>query len=103
MKERHLEGTALIKRGAGAGSAIFEPLARPDLFITDAERTLMVVPRRKERDAVLLGVLTRTNIRLSCSFIMAFMLQMRSHQPLKMHVNRYSYHATRRRDSWNFY
>lgn len=65
MKERHLEGTALIKRGAGAGSAIFEPLARPDLFITDAERTLMVVPRRKERDAVLLGMFIRNHGSLS--------------------------------------
>lgn len=58
MKERHLEGTALVKRGGGSGSAIFEPLARPDLFITDAERTLMVVPRRKDRDAILLGTTT---------------------------------------------
>ncbi|KAF8312281.1 hypothetical protein DL93DRAFT_2126087 [Clavulina sp. PMI_390] len=60
MKERHLEGTALVKRGAGAagGNAIFEPLARPDLFITDAERTLMVVPRRRDRDAALLENIT---------------------------------------------
>jgi len=56
MKERHLEGTALIKSGAGGGgSVIFEPLARPDLLITDAERTLAISSRRKDRDAVLLG------------------------------------------------
>lgn len=59
MKERHLDGTALIKSGGnagGGGSVVFEPLARPDLLITDAERTLMIVPRRKDRDAVLLGM-----------------------------------------------
>lgn len=56
MKERHLEGTALIKSGVGGGgNAIFEPLARPDLLIIDAERTLTISPRRKDRDAVLLG------------------------------------------------
>lgn len=60
MKERHLDGTALIKSGGnagGGGSVVFEPLARPDLLITDAERTLMIVPRRKDRDAILLGML----------------------------------------------
>ena len=54
MKERHLDGTVLIK-GGGGGSAVFEPLARPDLFITDADRALITVPRRKDRDAALLG------------------------------------------------
>jgi cleavage and polyadenylation specificity factor subunit 2 len=54
MKERHLDGTVLIK-GGGGGSAVFEPLARPDLFITDANRALITVPRRKDRDAALLG------------------------------------------------
>lgn len=61
MKERHLDGTALLKGGGGAGgggggSTVFEPLARPDFLITDADRTLMTVPRRKDRDALLLGV-----------------------------------------------
>ena len=62
MKERHLDGTALLKGssgggggGGGGGSTVFEPLARPDFLITDAERTLMTVPRRKDRDALLLG------------------------------------------------
>ena len=54
MKERHLDGTVLIKGGA-SGSSVFEPLARPDLLITDAERTLVTMPRRKDRDATLLG------------------------------------------------
>ena len=54
MNERHLDGTVLIKGGAG-GSSVFEPLARPDLLITDAARTLLTVPRRKDRDAALLG------------------------------------------------
>ena len=42
-------------RPANAGGGIFEPLARPDVFITDAERSLVVTPRRKDRDSVLLG------------------------------------------------
>lgn len=57
MKERHLDGTVLIKGGGGGGSGVFEPLARPDLLITDAERALLIVPRRKDRDAFLLGTL----------------------------------------------
>jgi cleavage and polyadenylation specificity factor subunit 2 len=52
-KERHLDGTVLLKGGAGGG--VLESLSRPDLLITDAERTLMVSARRKDRDAALLG------------------------------------------------
>jgi cleavage and polyadenylation specificity factor subunit 2 len=35
MRERHLDGTVLI---GGAAGTVLESLARPDLFITDAER-----------------------------------------------------------------
>ncbi|CAE6531277.1 unnamed protein product [Rhizoctonia solani] len=38
-KERHLDGTVLLKGGAGGG--VLESLSRPDLLITDAERTLV--------------------------------------------------------------
>ncbi|CAE6522625.1 unnamed protein product [Rhizoctonia solani] len=55
-KERHLDGTVLLKGGAGAG--VLESLSRPDLLITDAERTLMVSARRKDRDATLLDAVT---------------------------------------------
>jgi len=54
MKERHLDGTVLFRPSAGG---IFEPLARPDLFITDADRANVTTPRRKDRDAALIGVL----------------------------------------------
>ncbi|KAF8338964.1 beta-lactamase-like protein [Cantharellus anzutake] len=57
MSERHLDGTVLIKGGV-SGSSVFEPLARPDLLITDASRTLLTVPRRKDRDAALLETIT---------------------------------------------
>ena len=54
MRERHLDGTVLI---SGAGGAIFEALARPDLLITDAERANVIGSRRKDRDAALIGML----------------------------------------------
>ena len=53
MKERHLDGTILLRSGGGSG--VFEPLLRPDLLITDAERASSVSSRRKDRDAALLG------------------------------------------------
>jgi cleavage and polyadenylation specificity factor subunit 2 len=53
-KERHLDGTVLLKGGAGGG--VLESLSRPDVLITDAERTLVVSARRKDRDAALLGL-----------------------------------------------
>ena len=52
-KERHLDGTVLLKSGGASG--VFEPLARPDLLITDAERTNVIGSRRKDRDAQLIG------------------------------------------------
>lgn len=52
MRERHLDGTVLIRQAAGG---IFEPLARPDLLITDADRAPVVTSRRKDRDAALIG------------------------------------------------
>ncbi|KEP55348.1 cleavage and polyadenylation specificity factor subunit 2 [Rhizoctonia solani 123E] len=55
-KERHLDGTVLLKGGAGGG--VLESLSRPDLLITDAERTLVVSARRKDRDATLLDAVT---------------------------------------------
>ncbi|KAH9482749.1 Cleavage factor two protein 2 [Psilocybe cubensis] len=57
MKERHLDGTVLIRQAAGG---IFEPLARPDLLITDAERTSVITSRRKDRDAALIDTITST-------------------------------------------
>lgn len=53
MKERHLDGTVLIRQAAGG---IFEPLARPDLLITDADRAPVITSRRKDRDAALIGI-----------------------------------------------
>ena len=51
MRERHLDGTVLRQAGGG----VFEPLARPDLLITDAERTSVTTSRRKDRDEALIG------------------------------------------------
>ncbi|KIM46373.1 hypothetical protein M413DRAFT_17042 [Hebeloma cylindrosporum] len=57
MRERHLDGTVLIRQAAGG---IFEPLARPDLFITDADRSPVITSRRKDRDAALIDTITST-------------------------------------------
>lgn len=38
-----------------AAGGVFEPLARPDLLITDAERAAVITSRRKDRDAALIG------------------------------------------------
>lgn len=54
MRERHLDGTVLMRQASGGG--IFESLARPDLLITDAERANVTTARRKDRDAALLGM-----------------------------------------------
>ena len=54
MRERHLDGTVLVRQ-ASAGGGVFESLARPDLLITDAERANVTTARRKDRDAMLLG------------------------------------------------
>ncbi|EPQ59026.1 hypothetical protein GLOTRDRAFT_113854 [Gloeophyllum trabeum ATCC 11539] len=57
MKERHLDGTVLMRQAAGG---VFEPLARPDLLITDAERANVLSSRRKDRDAALIDTITTT-------------------------------------------
>ncbi|KAI0650230.1 beta-lactamase-like protein [Trametes meyenii] len=59
MRERHLDGTVLIRQ-AGAGGGVFESLARPDLLITDAERANVTTARRKDRDSALLDCVTAT-------------------------------------------
>jgi hypothetical protein len=59
MRERHLDGTILM---SGAGGAIFESLARPDLLITDAERSNVIGSRRKDRDAALIGTQTSRGV-----------------------------------------
>lgn len=53
-RERHLDGTVLLRHTSG-DIGIFEPLARPDLLITDAERALVLSSRRKDRDSFFLG------------------------------------------------
>lgn len=53
MKERHLDGTVLVRQSVGG---IFEPLARPDLLITDAERVSVITSRRRDRDEALIGL-----------------------------------------------
>ena len=52
-QERHLDGTVLI---GGAGGTVFELLARPDLFITDAEGANVIGSPRKDHDATLNGM-----------------------------------------------
>jgi cleavage and polyadenylation specificity factor subunit 2 len=54
LKERHLDGSVLT---LATGGSVFEPLARPDVLITDAERALMTGGRRKDRDKALLGMM----------------------------------------------
>jgi len=53
LKERHLDGSVLT---LATGGSVFEPLARPDVLITDAERALTTGGRRKDRDKALLGI-----------------------------------------------
>ncbi|KAF8663435.1 hypothetical protein AX16_001005 [Volvariella volvacea WC 439] len=57
MRERHLDGTVLMRQAAGG---VYEPLARPDLLITDADRASVVTSRRKDRDAALIDTITST-------------------------------------------
>ncbi|KXN89602.1 Cleavage factor two protein 2 [Leucoagaricus sp. SymC.cos] len=57
MKERHLDGTVLTRNASGG---VFEPLARPDLLITDADRANVITSRRKDRDAALIDTITAT-------------------------------------------
>ncbi|KAF4620059.1 hypothetical protein D9613_005242 [Agrocybe pediades] len=57
MRERHLDGTVLMRQAAGG---VFEALARPDLLITDADRVPVITSRRKDRDAALIDTITST-------------------------------------------
>lgn len=50
-KERHLDGTALLKE---KGEGIHEGLGRPDLLITDVDRVQWKNVKRRERDGALL-------------------------------------------------
>lgn len=59
MKERHLDGTALI-RGDQGGLTVHEQLVRPGLVITDSERGDCVNAKRKDRDAALLDIINHT-------------------------------------------
>jgi cleavage and polyadenylation specificity factor subunit 2 len=59
MKERHLDGTVLVRQAAGG---IFEPLSRPDLFITDADRAAVISGRRRDRDSAFLGLYKRLDL-----------------------------------------
>ncbi|KAI0796908.1 beta-lactamase-like protein [Abortiporus biennis] len=58
MRERHLDGTVLMRQASGGSSGVFESLQRPDLLITDADRTNVTTATRKDRDAVLLDCIT---------------------------------------------
>ncbi|KAJ7180289.1 beta-lactamase-like protein [Mycena crocata] len=57
MRERHLDGTVLMRQATGG---VFEPLARPDLLITDADRTSVISSRKRDRDAALIDTITST-------------------------------------------
>ncbi|KAG8856093.1 hypothetical protein FRB91_001267 [Serendipita sp. 411] len=57
LKERHLDGSVLT---LSTGGSVFEPLARPDVLITDAERALTIGGKRKERDKMLIDLITGT-------------------------------------------
>jgi cleavage and polyadenylation specificity factor subunit 2 len=60
-KERCLDGTVLLKSGGqGSGLEVFEPLARPDVFITDASRILVTSARRTDREKAFLQNITDT-------------------------------------------
>ncbi|KAG9317488.1 beta-lactamase-like protein [Chiua virens] len=66
MRERHLDGTVLFRPSAGG---IFEPLARPDLFITDADRANVITSRRKDRDAAMIDAIGAT-LSSRCSLLL---------------------------------
>jgi cleavage and polyadenylation specificity factor subunit 2 len=61
MRERHLDATVMRQAAGGA----FEPLLRPDLLITDAQRADATSSRRKDRDAALIDAITATLERRS--------------------------------------
>jgi hypothetical protein len=66
MREHHLDGTVLLRPGVGG---IFEPLVRPDLLITDAERALVRNSRRMDRNEALIGKHDR---KLCCSTLSVY-------------------------------
>nr|GAT58188.1 predicted protein [Mycena chlorophos] len=55
MRERHLDGSVILNKSA---AGVFEPLQRPDLLITDAERTAVVNSKQRDRDAALIDTIT---------------------------------------------
>lgn len=76
MRERHLDGTALIaapSAGPAAASAstagALDAVRRADVMLADVERGLVVSARRKDRDAALLD-LVHTTIRSGHSVLM---------------------------------
>jgi hypothetical protein len=66
MREHHLDGTVLVRPGA---SGIYEPLARPDLLITDAQRVLVKNSKRTDRNDVIIGLHSRI-----CHFLCVLMM-----------------------------
>lgn len=71
MRERHLDGTVLMRSSSGGGAGVFESLLRPDLLITDADRANVTAARRKDRDAALLdcitsGLTSRNSVLMPC-------------------------------------
>lgn len=93
MKERHLDGTVLFRPSAGG---IFEPLARPDLLITDACRANAITPRRKDRDAALIGAPCRSHLFFATKWI--YQTRSALHSPLVLH---YYCHVMQGLDFWN--
>ena len=94
MKERHLDGTVLLRTSAGGVS---EPLARPDLLITDAERASVISSRRKDRDAALIGMSVEVTVQ---SYILIFS-QTPSRQRCRLNPHSSS-PVIRARESWNY-
>lgn len=86
LKERHLDGTVLLK-GAGT-SGVYEALARPDLFITDADRVNHISCRKKDRDAQLIG----TTVLMICFRLLTFSLR---HRNFNLIISAFRFHALR--------
>ncbi|CEH15349.1 mRNA cleavage and polyadenylation factor II complex, subunit CFT2 (CPSF subunit) [Ceraceosorus bombacis] len=59
MRERHLDGTALIGAG-GTNAGAMEAVRRADVLLADCERAMIVNPRRKDKDAALLDLVHNT-------------------------------------------
>lgn len=54
VKERHLDGAALLVSGAGS-LRVGEGMARPNMLLLGAERGASKALKRRDRDRVLLG------------------------------------------------